>query len=148
MYRNHILAICHFALSTLFTWWFVMVSPLYISNEQMVLSTVVAGGKWAIQIIAALMLLSKRRWEFVREIGFVCLAGSCVLLPYVLFSILHWSSDARFFVGSLVVAVVLMIILYHKAVKLLFLPSAWWYGWLVCLCIAVSLQLTIVFHVL
>ncbi|CAN5124254.1 hypothetical protein BH09BAC3_BH09BAC3_30140 [soil metagenome] len=147
MYRNQLLAIVYFALSTLFTWWFVVMSPLYISNEQMLLSTGVAGGKWGIQILAGFVLLGTSRWVFIRNIGFVCLSGSCILLPYVLLRVFHFAGSAEFFIGSLVTAVMVMIVLYFKAVKNSGVSLKWWHGWLVCLAIAISLQLTVVFHV-
>jgi len=45
------LFVLYFGLSTLLTWWFVVFSPLYISQKQMILSTAVAGGKWSIQVV-------------------------------------------------------------------------------------------------
>jgi hypothetical protein len=39
-----------------------------------------------------------------------------------------------------------MVLMYFFAVKQAALPLIWWFGWLFCLAIAISLQLTIVFH--
>ena len=123
-----------------------MLSPLYISNEQMLLSTSIAGGKWAIQILLGLIFLDSKRWAFIKEIGFVCLIGSCLLLPYILLSISKISDDPKLFIGSLMLAVFVMIFFYFKAIKKLELPIKWWLFWLLCLAVAVTLQLTVVFH--
>ena len=138
-------AILYFALSTLLTWWFVKISPLYISQEQMLLSTAVAGGKWAIQVFAGLVFLGEKRWAFVKEIGFVCLIGSCILIPYIALAAFSIANTPPFFVGSLVLAVVAMIFFYYKAISKLDLSSRWFLMWLLCLAIAVTLQLTVVF---
>lgn len=148
IYKNHLLSILYFGLSTLITWWFVRLSPLYISHEQMILSTGVAGGKWGIQILAGLIFLGEKRWIFIRNIGFVCFVGSCILLPYVLFSVFQIVNDGRFFIGSLLVAVVTMIFFYHRATVRANVLIKWWYLWLICLLIAVTLQLTVVFDVI
>jgi len=144
--RNQLYALLYFALSTLLTWWFVVVSPLYISNEQMILSTAVAGGKWAIQIIGAFFLLGEKRWVFIKNIGFVCLVGSCILMPYVILSTTQVTGSAPFFIGSLILSVMTMIVMYHRAIKQSDVHISWWYFWLICLSIAVSLQLTVVFN--
>jgi len=146
--RHISLAIVYFFLSTVLTWWFVAVSPLYISEEQKYLSTAVAGGKWGIQIMLAIALLGEKRWVFIKEIGFVCLVGSCVLIPYATLSSFGLISNAPFFVGSLAAAIVAMIYLYHRATKRSEVALRWWYFWLVCLATAVSLQLTVVFQVI
>ena len=146
--RNQLYTVAYFALSTLFTWWFIVVSPLYISSEQMLLSTAVAGGKWAIQIIGALLLLREKRWVFIKNIGFVCLIGSCLLLPYVILGTTDFISSAPFFVGSLIASVATMIAFYYRAIKQSGVKTTWWYFWLICLAVAVSLQLTVVFHVI
>ena len=145
--RSQILFLVYFALSTLFTWWFVVVSPLYISKEQMLLSTAIAGGKWGIQVLAGYLLLRERKWLFLENIGWVCFVGSCILMPYVFLSITGFANDARFFVGSLAASVVAMIYAYYRAVRGIGLSLSWWAAWLVCLALAISLQLTIVFHV-
>lgn len=148
IFRNQFYAFIYFTNSTLFTWWFVFVSPLYISDEQMILSTSVAGGKWAIQIIGAFLLLGEKKWLFIKNIGFVCFIGSCILSPYVLLSVTGVTASAPFFIGSLIISVAVMIGLYYRAIKLSEVKINWWYFWLACLAIAVSLQLTVVFHVI
>jgi hypothetical protein len=144
--KDFLLSILYFAFSTLFTWWFVLLSPMYISKEQMFLSSAIAGGKWAIQIVLGLLFLEKKTIPFLKEIGFVCFIGSCLLLPYVLLSFTHISNSSHFFVGSLFVSVVTMIFYYYRGVKQIQLPIKWWLIWLSCLTIAISLQLTVVFH--
>lgn len=146
--RDNLLFVVYFALSTLFTWWFVAVSPLYISEQQMLLSTAVAGGKWAIQLVLAFFLLGSGFSLFARHIGFVCFVGSCILLPYVLLSITGVADSAPFFVGSLIVSVITMIGFYYRAALESGAGLKWWFFWLACLATAVTLQLTVVFHVI
>lgn len=125
-----------------------MVSPLYISKQQMLLSTAVAGGKWAIQVIAGYVLLREKKWLFLKNIARVCFAGSLILLPYVLLSILHVADGAPFFVGSLAVSVLTMIYAYYRAVRNTGISLRWWFAWLGCLAVAITLQLTVVFGVI
>lgn len=141
-------AFLYFSLSTIFTWWFVSASPLYISEEQMFLSSAIAGGKWAIQIVAALLLLSDCKWGFIRNISRVCFAGSCLLLPYVWLKNTPGMQGATYFIGSLAVSVAAMVALYYYAVKSAGAAISWWGFWLLCLATAITLQLTVVFHVL
>lgn len=145
--RDAALAVAFFGLSTLLTWTFIAVSPLYISPEQMLLSGMVAGGKWGIQIVLAVVLLGTRAWRFIRNIGSVCLAGSLILMPYVAAAWLGWPAGARTFVGSLALAVGVMVILYHRAIRISAVGRGWWFGWMACLLVAVTLQLTVVFGV-
>jgi hypothetical protein len=146
--QNQIRGILFFLLSGLLTWWFVTASPLYVSNRQMILSAVIAGGKWGVQVLLALLCLKDKKWVFIKNIGWVCLAGSLVLIPYILLSNLQISNDPGFFVGSLIAAVLLMIYCYFKAVKASAVSLKWWHFWLLCLTIAISLQLTIVFKII
>jgi len=140
------LAVAFFGLSTVLTWAFIAVSPLYISPQQMLLSGLVAGGKWGIQIVLALALLGARGWPFIRNIGWVCLVGSLILMPYVAAALLGWHAGAGAFVGSLAVAVGLMICLYFRATRNSAVGLGWWYAWIGSLLVAVSLQLTVVFN--
>jgi len=146
--RHLLLFFVYFSLSTLLTWLFVVASPLYISTEQLLLSTTVAGGKWAIQLLLALLLLGNKKFAFIHNIGFVCFIGSCILLPYILLSYWGIANGSNFFIGSLATAVLTMIVLYYRAVQKTAIPFYWWLFWLGCLAIAISLQLTVVFHVL
>jgi hypothetical protein len=141
-------AILYFTISTAITWWFVILSPLYGSTEQMLLSTSIAGGKWAIQLGLGLIFLKEKRYRFLREIGYVCLIGSLLLLPYVLSASMNLANAAEFFTGSLILAVLVMIYLYFKAIRSVQISIMWWVFWLFCLSIAISLQLTVVFKVL
>ena len=146
--NNLFLATLYFGLSTILTWWFVILCPLYVSTEQMLLSTTIAGGKWAIQILAGLVLLKDKAFLFLRKIGFVCLIGSCILIPYIGLALFHIYDGKEFFFGSLIVSVITMIIFYYRAVKQMGVSIKWWLGWLLCLAVAISLQLTVVFRFL
>jgi hypothetical protein len=145
---NIFLFFFYFILSTVITWWFIIVAPMYISQEQMMLSCGIAGGKWMIQVAAGYLLLGDKRWEFLKRIGFTCFIGSVILLPYSISGSMHWNNSPRFFLGSLIVAVLAMILLYYNSVRKCRISLKWWLEWLVCLAIAISLQLTVVFHVL
>jgi hypothetical protein len=145
--RNAVLGGVFFGLSAVLTWAFVAVSPVYLSPEQMLLSTLVAGGKWGIQIGLALALLGGRAWLFIRNIGAVCLVGSVVLVPYAVAGLLGLEVGGEGFCGSLAVAVAAMIGGYFRAVRSSGVALGWWYGWLGCLAVAVTLQLTVVFQV-
>ena len=147
MNKKITVAIIYFLLSTLITWWFIQASPLYTSMQQKLLSCGIAGAKWSIQIFTALIFLKERKWHFIKNISFVCLIGSLILLPYAVLSKLWGVNGNDFFVGSLVLAVAVMIFFYAVAVKNAGINIKWWLGWLLCLAIAVTLQLTIVFHV-
>ena len=146
--RKIIFAIIYFLLSTLITWWFIQASPLYTSTQQKLLSCGIAGAKWSLQIITALILLKEKRWVFIKDIGLTCFIGSIILLPYAIFSSVFGINGKNFFVGSLLVAVAVMILMYAISVRHSRLSKSWWLGWLACLAIAIGLQLTIVFHVL
>ena len=156
MYSDHmsafqkdiIFSVFYFFTSTIITWWFIAISPLYISNEQMLLSCGIAGGKWMIQLLAGFILLNEKRWEFIRRIGCTCFIGSVLLLPYCISSMMRLSDSATFFLGSLILSVSTMIVIYYWSVRKCRISLIWWAAWLICLAIAVTLQLTIVFHVL
>ena len=99
------------------------------------------------KIIIAFLFLKEKKWEFIKNIGWVCLAGSLVLIPYIISAKMQWAADSNFFIGSLFAAVVLMIWRYYKAVVKTGVSIKYWYFWLVCLAAAITLQLTVVFHV-
>lgn len=142
------LASLYFFISTVITWWFVDVCPLYESLHQKLLSTGIAGAKWGLQIVAAVLFLQEKKWEFLKNMGTTCLVGSVILLPYAVAASISNLNGATFFVGSLLIAVVVMIILYFLNVQKLALPKKWFWGWIVCLAIAITLQLTAVFLVI
>ena len=125
---------------------FVLGSPLYISQEQFILSLSIAGGKWMIQLFLAVALLRKRRSSFIHGMGRVCLIGSAILIPYIISSWLDISDDTLFFFGSMVLAILIMAFRYYAEVARLNLSLGWWYAWLFTLAVAIGLQLTIVFH--
>lgn len=131
-----------FALSTVFTALFIRAYGGYVSTEIMVLSGLIAGGKWAIQMVAGWLLLGGRRWQYLRDLGTTCLAGSCVLIPFALFP-----GPAAFFFGSLLACIIVMtgiLIFLQRRAKL---PWRWSGLWMILLASAVTLQLTVVFHV-
>ncbi len=138
-------AFIYFAISLVLTTMFVLGCPLYISQEQFLLSLSIAGGKWVVQILAALLLLGKRRTSFINGIARVCLLGTLMLMPYTLSSWLEISNDPIFFFGSLMIAILVMVFRYHFEVSRLNLSLAWWYFWLLCLTIAVGVQITVIF---
>lgn len=146
--RKSTIAVIYFLLSTIITWWFIEASPLYTSLQQKLLSCGIAGTKWSIQILAALILLKENKWHFIKNIGLTCLVGSVILLPYAVLSYTNGLNSNDFFVGSLLTAVAVMILMYAMSVKNAGLKIQWWLGWMCCLAIAITLQLTVVFHVL
>lgn len=111
----------------------------------MILSCVIAGAKWGVQIVAALLFLKNKKWEFIKLIGFVCLIGSCILLPYCLFYFVRSAPNS--FLISLIIAVFTMIATYYKAVAQMNISKIWFWGWVSCLAIAISLQLFVVFKI-
>ena len=142
------LAIIYFFLSTLITWWFVDVSPLYTGLQQKLLSTGIAGAKWSLQIALAYFFLQEKKWHFIKNIGSTCLIGSAILLPYAIVASISNFNSATFFISSLLTAVLIMIVLYFLNVKRLGLPMKWFWGWIICLSIAITLQLTVVFSII
>jgi threonine/homoserine efflux transporter RhtA len=141
-------ALLYFFLSTVITWWFVDVCLLYESLHQKLLSTGIAGAKWALQIAAAYFLLGNKKWDFIKNMGIICLVGSLILLPYAIAATCSNVNEATFFITSLLIAVAVMIVLYFLNVRKLTLPKKWFWGWIVCLAIAITLQLTLVFSVI
>lgn len=120
-------------------------SWLYESISLMILSGIIAGGKWAVQLIAALVLLRRQRWVFIKNIGLVCLIGSAALFVYYFFPVSWGFSIIAISVGC---SVVLMIGLYYRAVKKSEVSIYWFWSWIICLAVAILLQLTIVFDVI
>jgi len=137
-----------FAVSTIITWVFIIESPMYFSLRQQLLSCGIAGAKWGIQILSALLFLQDKKWRFLECIGFTCLVGSIILLPYIVSSIAGINNSPAFFFISLIVAVLVMIVQYYKSVTQSAIDIKWWLFWLCCLACAITLQLTVVFHVI
>jgi len=132
-----------FSLSTILTWLFIRAYEGYVSGEIMLLSGSIAGGKWAIQILAGFFLPGERKWIYIRQLADTCLTGSLVLLPFAILS-----GGAAFFFGSLLACILVMSV--HIVIRLRSAGFSWrWPAlWLALLGVAVSLQLTIVFHVI
>lgn len=146
MKKNIILAISYYLISTIITWWFIKQGKLlYFSPNKMILSCSIASAKWSIQILAALFFLEEKKWDFIKQIGFICFVGSCILLPYCLFGFIHALDKS--FLYSLIPAVLVMIGMYYNAVKKLQLSTKWFWGWACCLTVAISLQLFVVFKI-
>ena len=144
--KNITLAFVYFLFSTIITWWFIKEAELlYFSSEKMILSCVIAGAKWGIQIVAAFFFLKEKKWIFIKRIGFTCFVGSCLLLPYCFLEQIR-ALDKSFLI-SLIVAVLVMIAMYYKAVKQTNISIWWFLGWMCCLATAISLQLFVVFKV-
>ena len=142
------MALLYFLISGIITWWFVDVCPLYSDTNQKLLSTGIAGAKWGLQIVVAYFLLSNKKWSFIKNIGSTCLVGSVLLLPYAVAATFSDVNDATFFVASLLLAVAVIIVLYFLNVKKTALSQRWFWGWMICLAVAILLQLTIVFPVI
>lgn len=140
------LAGIYFLFGAIITSWFIARKAwLYESVDLMILSGSIAGAKWLIQLVAALILLRETRWTFIKNIGLVCLAGSAALLIYYFLPI-SWGFGTL--TVSVAFSVLLMIGLYYRAVKISNVSIYWFWSWIVCLLIAVSLQLTVVFDVI
>lgn len=145
--KNIGLAGLYFLLSTVITWYFIKkgASLYHFDSGKMILSCSIAGAKWGLQIIAATFFLPEKRWRFIRNIAFTCLVGSVILLPYTAGLL---SMVAYGFLYSLVASVITMIISYYFSVRRAGVSLRWYFFWLCCLAAAISLQLTVVFHVL
>jgi hypothetical protein len=143
-----LVAVIYFTLSTIITWWFIQECPLYNSFQQELLSGGIAGAKWGIQIIAALLLLKQKKWLFIKNIGFTCLTGSLILLPYAVAARFWGINGTDFFAVSLLLAVAVMIFMYALCTKSAGVNIKWWLFWLLCLSIAIFLQLKLVFTVI
>jgi hypothetical protein len=140
--RDLSVATVGFAASVILTWMFINAFDGYISHSQMILSGVIAGGKWSIQLLLAAALLGDKRWAYFREMGVVCGIGSLMLVPYIIFQ-----GSWAFFLGSLVFCVVVMAWLLVSRLASIGVSGRWAILWFVLLGIAVSLQLTLVFGV-
>jgi phosphotransferase system glucose/maltose/N-acetylglucosamine-specific IIC component len=116
--KKHILwAFIAFFLSTIITWWFIKQSNLYQNQSQEILSCSIAGGKWCLQILLAIVFLKEKKWSFILGSSLVCLVGSVILIPYCLFLLFDFPDSPKFFVGSLMLAVLSMLFCYYQTVK-------------------------------
>ena len=144
MNKNILLAIFYFFASTIITCWFIDKGELlYISTNKMIASCTIAGAKWAIQIVVAFILLKEKKWQFIKSIGLTCLIGSCILLPYCIFESIR--KIEKSFLSSLILAVGIMIPTYYYAVKKTKISIVWFWSWMICLTIAISLQVFYIF---
>jgi hypothetical protein len=142
--KNITLAFVYFLLSTIITWWFIKQGELlYFSQEKMLLSGSIAGAKWGLQIVAALFILQEKKWVFIKRIGLTCFVGSCILLPYCLLEQIRLVPNS--FLTSLIIAVIAMIYMYYKSVQQTTITIKWFWSWIFCLVLAISLQLLVVF---
>jgi hypothetical protein len=144
--KNIQLAGSYFLISTIITGGFIAVAPLYDNLGQQLLSSAIAGAKWMIQLVFAIIFLQGKRWNFMKNIGFTCLLGSLILLPYTISSLLGQYNDIEFFLGSLIISVGVMIFSYYRSVKKSGVPNLWWAAWMLCLIIAIIAQLKVVFN--
>ncbi len=141
---NFSLAALFFILSTIITWWFIFEGRLlYFSPEKMILSCAIAGTKWGIQIVMAILFLHEAKWIFIKRIGLTCFVGSCILIPYSLSDFIKAIPNS--FLLSLIIAIVVMVGMYYRSVQNTQLSLLWFWGWIVCLAIAISLQIFVVF---
>lgn len=141
--RIHLFITAAFLLSTLFTIAFIARFDGYISTQTMALSGTIAGAKWAIQILIGFFTLHEKRWVYISQLAATCLTGSVILLPFAI------NPGSRgFFFGSLAAAVLIMAIDLFRRFRLFRFPVKWYLLWLGLLAIAVTLQLTIVFHII
>lgn len=145
--KNITWAVVYFILATVLTGIFIANKFwFYNSVNQMILSGTIAGAKWLIQIIAALIFLKEKKWEFIKRIGFVCFIGSCLLFLYnILWYLPLPFGGFSLFVLSILLSVLVMIMMYYRAVQKTRLPLKWFLLWLVCLSVAVFLQVKVVF---
>lgn len=132
-----------FLLSTLITARFIRAYGGYPSQEIMLLSGSIAGGKWLIQITLGWFLLGEKRWLHTRALAVTCLVGSVVLLPFA-----SIPGGTAFFFGSLLASICAMGVTVVLRLKEAGFTWQWSALWFLLLAIAVTLQLTIVFHIL
>ncbi len=145
--KNILLVIIYFSLSTVLTGIFIVNKVwLYPDIHAMFISGLIAGSKWAIQLVAAWFWLGKEKWIFTKRLGLVCLIGSCLLFNYNLMGLLSLPiSGFNQFILAIAIAVCFMIVLYYRAVKKSNLSIKWFMAWIICLAIAIVLQITVVF---
>jgi hypothetical protein len=118
---------------------------LFDSVSLMILSASIAASKWLVHLIAVFLLPRDNRWTFIKNMGVACLSGSAALLIYYLLPISWGFYTLAVSVGF---SVLLMIFMYYRAVRLSQVSIYWLWSWIVCLTIAIFLQLTVVFDVI
>ncbi|WP_413669378.1 hypothetical protein ACEN9X_05105 [Mucilaginibacter sp. Mucisp86] len=144
--RNAVTAIIYFAVSVMITAWFIEQKFGYVVIPDIILlSNIVAAIKWVIITIAAMVLLKENKWIFIRRIAFACLAGSCTMFSTYAFRFLPVSSWQQF-TYALTFALLVMTVLFFKAVTDTRLSVKWFAAWLAIVIISVILQIKVVFH--
>lgn len=144
--RSIALATLYFLFASILTSWFIARKFwLYDTVGLMGLSVSIAGAKWVIQLIAALILLKEQRWIFIKRIGLVALIGSAALMIYYILPI-SWGFSTL--IISVAFSALIMTGLYYRAVRQSGLSIRWFWSWITCLVIAILLQLTMVFGVI
>ncbi|MEO5942164.1 MAG: hypothetical protein ABIP30_02280 [Ferruginibacter sp.] len=145
--KNILLSLVYFLLATVITGIFIANKFwLYSSENAMILSGSIAAVKWLIQIVAAFIFLKELKWVFIRRIAFVCFIGSVILFVYYIFNFLPLPLGGfSQFILSIGLSVLVMIAMYYRAVKKTGLSITWFLGWILCLIIAITLQVFVVF---
>lgn len=143
------LAVFYFLLAILLTGIFIGNKFwLYRSTDEMVFSGTIAAAKWFVLVVAAIIFLKKKKWEFIRRMGWACFIGSCVLFSYnsMAYLALPIGGFSRFIL-SIALSVLVMIVLYYRSVRKTGLLLRWFWGWLLCLSIAIFLQGALFFKI-
>ncbi|AYL93952.1 hypothetical protein [Mucilaginibacter celer] len=142
--RNAIFAIIYFAISGLITAWFIGMKFGYIASPlTIVLANFVSVFKWAAMVIAAIWLLKRNKWVFIRRVGFACFTGTCMLLTVFITRHLPIGSWQQF-TYPVFLALFVMTVLCFRAVYVTGLSVKWFIGWLICLAIGMVLQTRVV----
>ena len=108
---------------------------------------IIASIVWGIQVAGAFILLSTKKFAFLREAGKVCFWGSVSLMASVLLNhFAEFSTDTELKIAgaNVLLSVILMSILFARFLKRLQLTYYRLIIWLLCLCIAVPLQAKLV----
>lgn len=145
--KNFLLSVLYFLLATVLSGVFINNNlTLYSSVNAMILSGSIAGAKWMIQILAALLILKELKWIFIRRIGFICFIGSAILFVYYIIHFFKLQLNVISpFIISIGLSVLVMIVMYYIAVKKTELSIVWFWVWMLCLAIAIMLQMFVVF---
>lgn len=142
---NAVTAILYFAVSVIITAWFIEQKFGYEATpEAILLSNIVAASKWVVITIAALVMLEENKWIFIRRTAFAALAGSCAMYSTYAFRLLPINSWQQF-TFAMILAMLVMVIFFLKAVVDTRLPLKWFAVWMTCLLISVIMQTRVVF---
>jgi hypothetical protein len=143
--RNAIIAIIYFAVSGLVTAWFIGQKFGYFASPLTILfANFVSVFKWAVIVIAAIVLLKRNKWVFIRRVGFACFTGTCMLLTVFITRHLHIDSWKQF-TYPVFLALLVMTVLCYAAVHRTGVSFKWFIAWFVCLIIGIVLQTQVVF---